>query len=403
MTTDQKRIILATVPILKEHGVLLTTHFYKRMFIHNPELKNLFNMGNQQQGKQQNALAFAVLAYAENISDPSVLLPVVDRIGHKHTSLNIQPEQYMVVGKHLLASISEVLADAATPEILDAWSAAYAQLAALMSGHEATLYEKQTMAVNGWTGWRLFEIGKRVKESDEICSFYLYPADKGKVSPHLPGQFISLKLFLPDLNLDQIRQYSISNSPGDEYYRISVKRERGSDLDSNGLISNRLHDFMQVGSTVELTSPSGNFVIPEKLDSPVMFISGGVGLTPFMSMIQYLADQGKKSPVTWLHGCRNSSVHAFKDDLTKLTEKYDHIQQHVFYNTPSEQELSNGIYGGHLNLNTVKAISHTADTLYYVCGPSAFITKQVNDLKNSGVNTERIFFEEFGPQVLQLN
>ncbi len=93
MTSEQKQLISATVPVLKENGVMLTKHFYARMFSHNPELKNLFNMGNQQSGKQQTALAMAVLAYAENIANPGVLMPVVDRIGHKHVSLDIRPEQ----------------------------------------------------------------------------------------------------------------------------------------------------------------------------------------------------------------------------------------------------------------------------------------------------------------------
>ncbi|WP_449440586.1 globin domain-containing protein [Pedobacter steynii] len=154
MTSEQKQWISATVPVLKENGILLTKYFYNRMFTHNPELKNLFNMGNQQSGKQQTALAMAVLAYAENIANPGVLMPVVDRIGHKHVSLDIRPEQYQIVGRHLIASIQEVLGDAATPEIVDAWTAAYQQLANLMSGHEAKLYEQKTVQPHGWTGWR---------------------------------------------------------------------------------------------------------------------------------------------------------------------------------------------------------------------------------------------------------
>jgi nitric oxide dioxygenase len=91
MTNDRKDIVKATVPILKEHGVLLTTHFYTLMFEHNPKLKHVFNMGNQKNHKQQTALAMTILAYAEHIDDPSVLLPVIDNIGHKHTSLDIRP------------------------------------------------------------------------------------------------------------------------------------------------------------------------------------------------------------------------------------------------------------------------------------------------------------------------
>jgi len=140
MTTEQKQLIKATVPVLKEHGILLTTHFYQRLFTHYPDLKTVFNMDHQQSGRQPIALASAVLAYAQHIDNPLVLEPALTRIGHKHTSLNIRPEHYPIVGEQLLASIGEVLGEAATPPLLDAWAAAYGQLAALMIGIEATLY-----------------------------------------------------------------------------------------------------------------------------------------------------------------------------------------------------------------------------------------------------------------------
>ncbi|MES2062108.1 MAG: NO-inducible flavohemoprotein [Bacteroidota bacterium] len=403
MTSEQKQIILATVPILRESGLALTTHFYKRMFEHNPELKNLFNMGNQKQGKQQNALAFAVLAYAENIANPAVLLPVVDRIGHKHTSLDIKPEQYLIVGEHLIASISELLGDTATPPILDAWTAAYSQLAALMAGHEATIYQQQLNKVNGWNSWRKFTVRKKVAESAEISSFYFYPSDNGKVSVHKPGQFISLKTFLPSLNLDQIRQYSISCAPNEDYYRISVKRETGADINANGMISNHLHDHIGIGSEVELTAPAGNFVVPEELDSPIMFISGGVGQTPFISMIQHMAKKQTGHPVTWLHGCRNRSVHAFKDSIDLLVNNHKTIEQHIFYDHTTAEDANSGVRTGFLDIASIANLEHTGNTLYYVCGPSPFIIKQVADLKQMGVDNERILFEEFGPQTLQLN
>jgi nitric oxide dioxygenase len=403
MTNDQKALILATVPILKEHGVLLTTHFYSRMFKHNPELKNMFNMANQQTGKQQTALAMAVLAYAENIADPSVLLPVIDRIGQKHISLDIRPEHYAIVGNHLLASIGEVLGDAATPQILDAWKVAYNQLAALMSGHEANLYMDQVLKPNGWTGWRLFNVGQKTMESTEICSFYLYPADGGKVPHHKPGQYISIKLFLPQLNMAQIRQYSISSAPNDDYYRISVKRETGASVDVNGMISNQLHDAITEGKQVELTSPAGNFTLPDNLDVPLMFISGGVGITPFMSMVDHLAQKGTKQPITWLHGCRNESVHAFKQNINELATNHANFNQHVFYDVTSPKNTAENIYDGHLNISKINNLQHHPKTRYYICGPSFFIQKQFNDLKESGINTDNIFFEEFGPNILQLN
>lgn len=360
-------------------------------------------MGNQQSGKQQTALAMAVLAYAENIANPGVLMPVVDRIGHKHVSLDIRPEHYQIVGRHLIASIQEVLGEAATPAIIDAWTAAYLQLAALMSGHEAKLYDQKISHDHGWTGWRPFKVVKKVVESAEITSFYLYPADGGKVLPHLPGQYLSLRVFLPEMELYQARQYSISSIPTEHYYRISVKREKGSELDTDGKISNYLHNFIREGHKVDLTAPAGSFTLSEELKAPVVLISGGVGLTPMMSMLENLVEKEYSYPVTWLHGCRNRSVHAFKDQLEQITQKADNVTKHIFYNDSTEDDQKEGVIEGFLDLNKIASLPQFPGTKYYVCGPSAFIQKQYKDLIALGVDKESILFEEFGPQLLHLN
>lgn len=403
MTTEQKAIITATVPVLRENGVLLTKYFYNRMFTNHPELKNMFNMGNQKSNKQQTALALAVLAYAENIANPTVLLPTVDHIGHKHTSLDIRPEHYIIVGEQLIASIQEVLGDAATPEIIDAWTAAYNQLAQLMIGHEAGLYAKQTSRTNGWTGWRPFLVKRKVAESSEITSFYLYPSDGGKVAVHQPGQYISVRTFLPQLNLKQARQYSISSAPNAEYYRISVKKEKGPDLDANGLISNYLHDEINENATLDLTAPAGNFILSREIDAPVTFISGGVGLTPFVSMLQSLVERKYTHPITWLHGCRNESVHAFKEKVSLIAAENEVVTQHVFYNQPTTEDKAAGILEGFLDINHVPALDLDPEGHYFVCGPSVFIQKQYHDLVAAGIDKGRIYFEEFGPSVLSLN
>lgn len=403
MTTDQKKLVNATVPVLKEHGVLLTTHFYNRMFEHNPELKHVFNMGNQQSKKQQTALAMAVLAYAEHIEDPSVLLPVIDTIGHKHTSLDIRPEHYAIVGKHLIASIAEVLGEAATPDLLEAWSAAYHQLAVLMSGHEQQLYSRQVSKKGGWAGWRPFIVRRKVKESAEITSFYLYPSDGGPVADYQPGQYISLRLFLPELNLSQPRQYSISCAPNGEYYRISVKRESGS-THPDGMISNRLHDHVGEGDLVELSAPSGVFVLNGESRKPKVFISGGVGQTPLMAMLEELIgnnDREATTPITWIHGCRNEAVHAFKDRLEEITSQNINIRQHIFYDTIEESDSI--FYQGWVELSKIKDEVLHQQAEYYICGPASFITKHYNFLIENNIPKTAIHFEEFGPASLTLN
>jgi len=401
MTEAQKQLIKATIPILREHGVLLTSHFYKRMFTHNPELKNIFNMGNQQNNKQQTALAMAVLAYAENIDNPAVLMPAVDRMGQKHTSLDIRPEHYAIVGNHLIASISEVLGDGATPEILDAWTVAYNQLAAIMSGHESKIYSQQAQKKGGWTGWKPFIVKRKEVESAEITSFYLFPADGGEVASFLPGQYISIRLFLPELSLMQPRQYSISSAPNGQYYRISVKREALNDT-PDGMISNRLHDFVNEGDVIEVTAPAGSFTLTDNDGREVVFISGGVGQTPLISMLESLINNGSKRPKTWIHGCRNKDVHAFKNLIEAWENKDQNLRKHVFYNTTSTHD-DKSILNGIVDLSKLDDALFNAEKEYYICGPAVFIEKHYQELIARGVKKELINFEEFGPQTLNLN
>lgn len=400
MTEQQKKLIKATVPILQEHGLLLSQHFYRRMFSGNPELKHVFNMGNQQNNKQQTALAMTVLAYAEHIDNPSALLPVFDTIGQKHTSLNIRAEQYQIVGKHLIASIKEVLGAEASVDLLDAWEAAYNELASLMSNREKGIYHHQAQKNGGWTGWRKFVLKKKIIESSEIISFYFHPEDNQPIIIHNPGQYISIKLFLPELNLTQPRQYSISSAPNSEYYRISVKRETGS-THPDGMISTYLHDHLKIGDTLELSAPSGTFVLNQDNSGPKVFISGGVGQTPLLSMLEKLTTTGIQNSVMWIHGCRNEEVHAFKDKVAELVNINRKLQQHVFYEHSSGE--NNSTYSGRVDLEMIKDIVINPDSEYYICGPAPFITMHYNFLIKNGVHRSSIYFEEFGPSSLQLN
>jgi nitric oxide dioxygenase len=398
MTANQKDLVKATVPVLKEHGVALTTHFYNRMLKYNPELKNVFNSGNQHNTAQPTALAMAVLAYAENIDDPSVLTTAVHRIANKHVSLDIRPEQYSIVGKHLLASISEVLGDAATTELVDAWEIAYNQLAAIFTGTEADLYSG-SIARGGWTGWRPFTVYKKVKESKEITSFYLSPSDGGKVASFLPGQYISIRLFLPELNVFQPRQYSISCACNDDYYRISVKREAAHNLKPEGMVSNRLHQHVNEGDVIEVSPPAGDFTFDINRPNPVVYISGGVGVTPLFSMLETLVQSGSDREVTWIHGARHPDVHAFKHAVAELSDHHGGVDVHTFYDEIEQETDEDNLYEGFVDLEKLEnSIVPGAD--YYICGPAVFIKKHYEYLRSRGVDKSFIHFEEFGPSIL---
>ncbi|MBS7232169.1 NO-inducible flavohemoprotein [Flavobacterium psychroterrae] len=403
MNPHQKELIKATIPILRSSGEDLTTYFYSRMFQYHPDLKNIFNMGNQANGRQKSALANAVLAYAENIDDPSVLIGVLKGIGTKHRSLNIQPEQYKIVGTQLIASIAEVVGEAATPEILEAWTAAYYELAQIMIDLEKELYQENAAKPGSWNGWRNFVIKKITDESSEIKSFYLYPEDGKEITNFYPGQFISVHIFVPELGLLQPRQYSLSSAFNPEFYRISVKKEIGIGSNPSGLVSKTLHSKSE-GDVISISAPAGLFHLEKDSENPLVLISGGVGLTPMLSMLETNLNAIQNKKTVWVHGCRNESVHAFKDQIDALQQEAKWLETFTFYDSlDNPEDDSNQIIEGRVDLHKCKEAILLDNARFYICGPEVFIKAQYEALINLNVHQENIFYEEFGPQLIHLN
>lgn len=403
LAAHTREIIKSTAPVLAEHGETITQHFYKRMFREEPDLKNIFNQAHQAAGDQPRALSNAVYAYALNIDQPEVLAPAIKRITHKHASLQITPDQYQIVGHHLLASIKEVLGDAATDEILKAWEEAYGELARILTDTEEELYQQAESAQGGWRGWRRFVIRRKEPESDEITSFYLYPADGGPVARFLPGQYISVKLFVPELGLTQPRQYSLSDAPNGEYLRISVKRESASRDNPGGLVSNLLHDQYQEGDEIEISPPFGDFMLHEDRDTPAVFISGGVGITPLLSMLNSLVTNASSRQVVFVHGARNSRVRAMKEFVQHATHNSDHIQSFIFLEQLSDTDKQGEDYDftGWVDLNKIRDEILLPQADYYICGPTPFIRLHRDQLLALGVEPGRIHYEIFGSSVME--
>ncbi|KAG9189162.1 nitric oxide dioxygenase [Alternaria panax] len=409
LTPTQVRTIKATVPVLAEHGNTITAKFYHDMLEAHPELKNVFNNTHQATGHQAQALAGSLYAYASNIDDLGKLSSAVELICHKHASLFIRPDQYEVVGKHLLETMSTVLGEAATPDILEAWGAAYWQLANLMIGKENEMYKETSY----WPSWKDFTITKKEKESDEITSFYLEPMDKDfKLPIFKPGQYISVNVFVEELDggVWQARQYSLSDAPGKKYLRISVKKEPGIEVVEKkhmthpGYISNLLHDMKNEGDVVKVSHPFGDFFFDTREvdeDAPVVLISAGVGLTALTSIFNALTSSQSSRPVTWIQGARNASTRAFKAHFDQCAAASPNVHA-VYYSSnplPQEGQGRDYTFKGRVDLDKVDRQHLHADNgkaVYYCCGPTQFMLDVEAKLKNFGVPSERVKMELFG-------
>lgn len=400
ISPSQLAIIKATVPVLQAHGETITTVMYRNMIKAHPNMNNIFSHTSQITGAQPRALARAVLAYAMYIDDLPKLSHAVERIAQKHVSLFIQPEQYDIVATHLIGAIGEVLGDAATPEIVDAWTAAYGVLASVFIGREAELYR----ADENWTGWRKFRIARKVQEAKDIVSFYLEPADGVVPLPKfLPGQYVSLQTMVPQLGHLQSRQYSLSSWPGESwrYYRVSVKKERDSEAKVDGLLSNLLHDRYGKGDTVELSHPHGEFFLDpsdvSKAGAPAVLVSAGVGATPLISMLQALSQPSAVNrPVSWIHTSLSKATQPFADEVVEIMEglRGKKVVSHVHLRQGASEEGKPRLDITSLDQEQ-ELLVHDCRAEYYICGPEQFMLSIRNNLVELGVDRSRVYLELF--------
>lgn len=385
-------LVKATVPALEAHGLDIVREMYSRMF-QNPEIRDLFNQSHHgDTGSQPRALTGAILAYANNIDNLGALAPAVERIAQKHVGLQILPEHYPHVGEALLGAIKAVLGDAATDEILAAWGEAYWFLAHILIAREDRIYTEQKDTTGGWNGWRDFRVEEVVRESSVINSFILRPADGGPVMAHLPGQYLTFWLDIPG-HPPVKRNYSISSAPNGETYRISVKRE------PQGLASGWLHDAVKQGTVLKVAAPAGEFFLNEHVERPVVLLSGGVGLTPMIAMLESLVKDGVDVPVQYIHGTHDRDTHAMRDHVRALAATGKAVQVTDFHQSPLMDEVEGQDYdaAGIITDEWLVANTPVAHADYYICGPRPFLRHAVSTLSLAGVPASRIHYEFFGP------
>ncbi|MDO9404886.1 MAG: NO-inducible flavohemoprotein [Polaromonas sp.] len=390
LTAQQRAIVKSTVPLLETGGEALTTHFYKILLSEHPEVRPFFNEANQITGDQPRALANGVLMYARHIDKLDELGGLVSKIINKHASLQIEPAHYPVVGACLLRGIREVLgAEIATDEVIDAWGAAYAQLADILMGAEEKIHADIAAAPGGWRGSRSFVVARKVVESSEITSFYFVAEDGAPIVSFESGQYVGLRLLVG--NQEVRRNYSLSAASDGHTYRISVKRQPG------GMASNFLHDKVQVGDLVDLFPPAGDFILSAS-QKPLVLISGGVGITPTLAMLDTAL--AAKRPVHFIHFARNHAVHAFRNILGQ--RQAEHASLKCFYvydeqpDEKNQQYLPNAV--GRVDsdmLQTFLPVSRDIDA--YFLGPQPFMRTVREILLGLNIPAAQIKYEFFGP------
>ncbi|MFD8633851.1 MULTISPECIES: globin domain-containing protein [unclassified Streptomyces] len=384
--------VRATLPTVGAAIGEITGLFYAKLFAAHPELiRDLFNRGNQNAGLQKQALAGSIAAFATHLVEhpdtrPDVML---GRIAHKHASLGVTREQYPIVHRYLFEAIVEVLGEAVTPEVAAAWDEVYWLMANALIAIEERLYaEQQVLAGDVWREWTVTD---RVEETADCATFRLAPADGAPAPAHLPGQYVSVQVELPD-GARQIRQYSLSTSPGSPVRAITVKRVHGpAAAGPDGEVSGHLHAHVRAGDTLRVSAPYGDLTLRDS-DAPVLLASAGIGCTPMLSMLEHLADTAHPAPVTVLHADRSPADHPLRGDHQALTHKLADAAAHFWY----EESAEPGHRTGLMDLGPVPV---APGTKAYLCGPLPFMRAVREQLLAKGVAAADIHYEVFGPDL----
>ncbi|MGB3495686.1 MAG: 2Fe-2S iron-sulfur cluster-binding protein [Elainellaceae cyanobacterium] len=265
---------------------------------------------------------------------------------------------------------------------------------------------KTVTSKDGWTDWRDFVVVRKVKESAEITSFYLKPKDGQAIPSFKPGQFLTIRLDIPDQPRPVIRTYSLSNyvDPVD-HYRLSIKRElspKGLDVPP-GLSSNFMHDQIEEGSVIPAKPPSGKFVLDLSQARPAVLISNGVGITPMISMAKAVARLNPSRHIWFLHGSRNGDFHALRDDMAGVSDSFSNL--HLYYRYSRPQPEDEGAYHstGYVDaemleqviIPEIQSCYGSADADYFLCGSPPFMDSLREGLAALGVPKSQVFFESF--------
>jgi ferredoxin-NADP reductase/MOSC domain-containing protein YiiM len=256
---------------------------------------------------------------------------------------------------------------------------------------------------DGWEGFRPFMVDRKVPESEGVMSFYLAPEDGEALPDYLPGQFLTFRLVIPGHSKPVMRTYSLSDSPNHpDYYRVTIKRipvpENRTDL-LPGLSSNYFHDQVESGARLCVKSPRGEFHLDPQDDSPVVLLSGGVGLTPMISMLNAIVDAGSQRPVWFVHGARNGREHAMGEHVRRMALDHDNINCHFCYSSPGPEDIEGRHYdsGNRVSVELLKRVLPPAAYDFYLCGPTSFMKSLHAGLLDWGVAESRISYEFFGP------
>ena len=253
-----------------------------------------------------------------------------------------------------------------------------------------------------WNGYRKFQVIKKVCECEDVHSVYLAPHDGRPLPQFKPGQYVTFQLNLPGQSKPVIRCYSLSDCSRPDLYRVTIKKAlpppdcEGAKC---GIASSYFCDTVKQGDILDVKAPSGHFFLEMSDEKPVVLISGGVGVTPMVSMLNAIIESGQKREVWFFFGARSRKDHILKKHLEKIAGEHDNVNLHVCYSKPGKEDVKGKDYHheGRVSVELFKQLLPSNNYDYFLCGPGPFMNSITEGLTAWGVPDANVHFEAFGP------
>ncbi|SJN10109.1 Flavohemoprotein (Hemoglobin-like protein) (Flavohemoglobin) (Nitric oxide dioxygenase) [Leucobacter sp. 7(1)] len=398
LSPQSEATVAATAAVVAAHADEITATFYPAMFAAHPELRNVFNAANQAIGEQPKALAASVVAFAVQLIDPDApdFTPVLQRIAHKHVSLGIRAPEYTIVGRHLMAAIGTVLGDAVTPEVAAAWDEVYWLFATQLIAEEARLY-----ALGGTDPeqpWREYRVTARQEHSAEVFSLLLTPV-AGELPEVRTGQYIAIAVDLPS-GQRQPRQYTVSNGPGADALRVTIKRVRGADGTPDGVVSGWLHEYAQPGTVLEVSQPAGDVVL-DNTAAPLVLVSAGIGITPVAAIMADVSQNQPDRTVRLFHADRSHAQHPLYTELREQVLAMPDARGQNWYEEHAAAAPT--LVPARSGFMDFTGVEIPTDAQVFMCGPLPFMQSARRELMGQGIAAGNIHYEVFGPDMWAQN
>lgn len=305
----------------------------------------------------------------------------------------------MTAGKLTLTIVAALVLQILAVVALVLWKRARAAVA-LNPGSES-----MAKSLPGWTGWHDLRVIARTLEDAAgiICSFTLQATDGGVLPGFLPGQYLNFQVRTGPEEKERVRCYSLSAIGDDRTYRISIKRAPWNrELGSHMPISVYFHEHVQVGDTVKVRTPTGGFTLDVQSPDPIVLIAGGIGITPLLTMLQWLLVHQPKRSVHLFYGARNSREMAFRKDIDAWASRHPQFSRHLVFDTPDpgDSELPGCHEGRFITTALLQQRIPHGRAQFYLCGPNAMMKALTEGLRAWGVPEQDVHLESFGPSAL---